>query len=307
MPVTRVPGPDQKRPRLATPEFLRDAVPVVVDPGPPASGPAQAIAGRIRQARLDLTRLGVPSRVQPAIRALDRLERYLSRPQRLAIAGESNSGKTSIANLLLGLDSLPTAAWTNTRLPTRIVRAAEPIVTVRHKDGQLQRLTDSTPCPPESALLDIEVGLPLPILAETDIIDCVGLSQGTAPRATGLEDADAVLWCTPITQAWRGSEATLWSTMPKRLRARSLLVVSFADLVDDVQRAQVVERLTRDAAHAFGGMVVVSARQRDSRPKDRDALSLGVARLLAAVTSERASAVKESAARIAARTLARLA
>ena len=66
-------------------------------------------------------------------RALGRVARVASRPLRLAILGESNSGKSSLANLLAGEATLPALPVANTMLPTllRYAPAASPSKAVR--------------------------------------------------------------------------------------------------------------------------------------------------------------------------------
>ncbi len=55
---------------------------------------------------------------------LARMEAVLTRPPRVAILGEVNSGKTSVADLLLGVGLLPSSVVANTRLPV-LIRYAE--------------------------------------------------------------------------------------------------------------------------------------------------------------------------------------
>ncbi len=55
---------------------------------------------------------------------LARMEAVLARPPRVVILGEVNSGKTSVADLLLGVGLLPSSVVANTRLPV-LIRYAE--------------------------------------------------------------------------------------------------------------------------------------------------------------------------------------
>src|SRR5215831_15492170 len=56
--------------------------------------------------------------LETSAHALERIARAACRPLRLAILGESNSGKSSLANLLTGEATLPALPVANTRLPT---------------------------------------------------------------------------------------------------------------------------------------------------------------------------------------------
>src|SRR5262245_23777849 len=113
--------------------------PVSVESDHPLTG---RIVAELRQARNRLERAISPgSKLFPGIRALQRMGRRLDRPLRLAICGEVNSGKSSLANLLGRIESLPTAAISNTRIPTLLYYAYEPeIWAVPQTPGRRVRL-----------------------------------------------------------------------------------------------------------------------------------------------------------------------
>jgi len=173
------------------------------------------------------------SRLFPAVRALRRTQQRLDRPLRLAICGESNSGKSSLANLLGRIESLPTAAIANTRIPTLIYYAHEPQIWVVHgAPGQRARVSADPKALPRS-IFRLEVGLPSPRLRAVEILDCPGLAD---PDQIDLafHAVDAALWCTVCIQAWKESERVAWSQLPARLRSCGLLVATHADLLFDV-------------------------------------------------------------------------
>ena len=71
-------------------------------------------------ARLRLAKLKLPeSAVEICMAGLARMEQVLARPPRVAIIGEVNAGKTSVAELLLGAGILPSSVVANTRVPIR--------------------------------------------------------------------------------------------------------------------------------------------------------------------------------------------
>src|SRR5947209_8676627 len=134
------------------------------------------IVAELRLARSKLEQALSPgSRLFPAVRALMRMEQRLSRPLRLAICWEYNSGKSSLANLLGGIESLPTAAISNTRIPTLLYHAPEPeIWALRDAAGRRARVrADHTTL--AQSVFRLEVGLPSQRLRAIEILDFPGL------------------------------------------------------------------------------------------------------------------------------------
>jgi 50S ribosome-binding GTPase len=198
------------------------------------------------------------SKLFPAVRALRRTQQRLDRPLRLAICGESNSGKSSLANLLGRIESLPTAAISNTRIPTLIYYAHEPQIWVVHgAPGQRTRVPANPKALPRS-IFRLEVGLPSPRLRAVEILDCPGLAD---PEQIDLAShgVNAALWCTVSIQAWKESERIAWSQLPARLRSRGLLVATHADLLsDDRDGEKLLTRLRGECGSMFRDMILVA-------------------------------------------------
>jgi 50S ribosome-binding GTPase len=196
------------------------------------------------------------SKLFPAVRALRRTQQRLDRPLRLAICGESNSGKSSLANLLGRIESLPTAAISNTRIPTLIYYAHEPQIWVVHgAPGQRARLRADPRALPRS-IFRLEVGLPSPRLREVEILDCPGLADQINFASHAV---DAALWCTVCIQAWKESERAAWSQLPARLRSCGLLVATHADLLsDDRDRDKLLTRLRGECGSMFRDIIQVA-------------------------------------------------
>ena len=217
------------------------------------------ILAELKLARNMLERAIPPgSKLFPAVRALRRTQQRLDRPLRLAICGESNSGKSSLANLLGRIESLPTAAISNTRIPTLIYHAHEPQIWVVHgAPGQRARLRADPKALPRS-IFRLEVGLPSPRLRAVEILDCPGLAD---PDQIDLafHAVDAALWCTVCIQAWKESERVAWSQLPARLRSCGLLVATHADLLSDNQdRDKLLTRLRRECGSTFRDMILLA-------------------------------------------------
>jgi hypothetical protein len=221
------------------------------------------IVAELRQARSRLERaVSSGSKLSPAIRALRRAEQRLDRPLRLAICGEVNAGKSSLANLLGRIESLPTAAISNTRIPTLLYYAHEPeIWAVQDASGRRVRLRADGKTLPQS-VFRLEVGLPSPGLRAAQILDLPGLA---GPRGDpnhvdlAVHAVDAVVWCTVSTQAWKESERVAWSEMPARLHACGLLVATHADLLANARDCEkLLTRLRGECGALFRDIIMVS-------------------------------------------------
>lgn len=251
------------------------------------------------------------------VACLERLEREIARPLRLGILGEFNAGKTSLANLIVGIDSLPTSVVSNTLIPTVIGYAPRAVVVAVMRDGR--RIEAGLLDPSErDQIRRLEAGLPAPRLVGLEIIDLPGLADpllpAVEPADVGLT-VDFAIWCTVASQAWKESERWAWTALPARLRARSLLVVTHADhLTSDADRMAVLARLKAEAGPGFRDVAMIAtldALAERSTPVDtaRSTASafdraLESARL--AVAAERDVRIRRLVARVARRAFGRL-
>ncbi len=275
------------------------------------------IVAELRQARGGLERAASRgSKLFPAIRALRRMEQRLDRPLRLAICGEVNSGKSSLANLLGRIESLPTAAISNTRFPTLLYYADEPeIWAVSHPGRRVQLRADRKTLP--QSVFRLEVGLPSPGLRAAQVLDLPGLA-GPGDVDLAAHAVDAVLWCTVCTQAWKESERVAWGEMPARLRSRGLLVATHADLVANARDSEKLStRLRGECGALFRDIVMVSTvnalallRENERAPAEAewqasgaDALDAALSALLLSVRDRRAQSALGVTGRIAHRAL----
>ncbi len=291
-----------------------------VDPIRPSSSTLQATLGWVAQARAQLEHLQPQIQMASAIQALRRVERHLARPLRYAIMGDANSGKSSLANLLLGIESLPTGVLANTRFPTLLRFGEVPTVAARLTDGQLQSLASSDIDGLGDQLSSLEVTLPSEFLRSCELVDGPGLIGGTHWCRTQLQTIDGVIWCTAATQAWRASEAQAFAALPRRLRLPSVLAMTFADLLGTDERADVRARLTSQAGSLFMSIEEVATRDgleclrrgdvlsRDDRWAASGALPLRakIEEMGDAILSDRVARARTLVGRIAERTLQRM-
>jgi hypothetical protein len=205
----------------------------------------------------------------PARRALSRIERALSAPLRAVLLGESGSGKSAIANFLLGRQFMPGSMTAKTRPHVLFRYAAEPSIHTLSPNGARTRLTSKalfhfgsrpeehgkvpkviysagprTQHEPRNSgshtgapALDaaggvvqmVEVGLPHPLLQNLEIIDTSGMPDPVLANWPVFKRARLAVWCTIATQAWRETERAAWSEVPAVWRENSLLAVTYKD------------------------------------------------------------------------------
>lgn len=227
-----------------------------------AHGLTAKMVQELRQARLSLERVASPElQLSPAIRALSRTESRLDRPLRVAILGEINSGKSALANLLAGVDSLPTAVISNTRIATLLYYAAEPEIRVEYESGRRERLSGDFSLP-QGPIFRIDVGLPLHRLRSVQVLDLPGFTDpitGNVVVDAAAHNVDAAIWCTMSTQAWKESERAAWEMLPRRIGSRGLLVATHSDLLHNPSdRQKLLMRLRGQAGASFRSVILLS-------------------------------------------------
>jgi hypothetical protein len=281
----------------------------------------ERIMGELREER---RKLQAVSDVSPpeVIGVLSCIEAQLARPLRIAIVGEFNSGKSSLANLLLGIEGLPTAVISSTQIPTLLYHSGRPRVFVVDRNGRRSEVRNIASIP-ETSIARLEVGLPSPRLQRVEILDLPGLADPRFDRGVGdlmLETAHVLLWCTASTQAWKESERIAWEILPAPLRRCALLVVTHSDLVNDAKDTHKLLRRLRMEAGAFRDILLVSTTnalallqgKRDELghaawvATGADGLDVALDQLLESVVTRRIKVALAVAHRIATRALSRL-
>jgi hypothetical protein len=280
----------------------------------------------LRQARLSLERAASPElQLSPAIRALSRTASRLDRPLRVAILGEINSGKSSLANLLAGVDRslLPTAIISNTLIPTLLYYAEEPEIWIQHYSGRRERLDGGSRLP-EEPIFRVDVGLPSRRLRGMQILDLPGFIcpiTGNIVVDAAAHNVDAAIWCTMSTQAWKESERAAWEALPARISSRGLLVATHCDLLHNREdRQKLLMRLNDHAGDQFRSVILLStvealeAMERNPRgspgaawdSSGAEALETALGALLLNLREQRAAAAVRTTMRIAQRALTRI-
>jgi hypothetical protein len=184
-------------------------------------------------------------------------------PPCLALFGEFSAGKSSLANLLLGVDMLPTSVLSSTRLPTRLRHAERFTISTVAAGGERQELDlHKVKDLSRQAVREVEIGLPDQMLREFEILDTPGFADPYHDPDLALaagDQAHLAIWCTLATQAWRQTEQLTWRSLPARLRSTGILVVTHCDVLrNEGDRQQLLARLQRQAAAYFRAIVLLS-------------------------------------------------
>ena len=193
----------------------------------------------------------------------------------LVLLGEFSSGKSTLANILMK----------HARSPVRVTATQVPPIWYSLGSGPPIRITDDgaeTPLDgddlaavPIAGTRAVKVFVEADILMMCDIVDMPGSSDPN--MAAGIWDAilpmaDAAIWCTPATQAWRQSEAAIWEDVPEALQRRSALLLTRIDKVrSPVEVARVEARVRHEVRGQFAGVFPVALLSAQHADEDEDA------------------------------------
>jgi hypothetical protein len=199
----------------------------------------------------------------------------------LALFGEFSAGKSSIVNLLVGRDILPTAVLSTTRRPTYLRYAPSLRIEAISERGDREPISpDAIKTLAREDISHFDIGMPNDLLRRIVMLDTPGFADPFHhPEHTlaAVDSADICIWCTLATQAWCRSERQIWLSMPARLRTSGILVATHIDtLAHGREQQRVRTRLKREAGEFFSDIVLLAvpdamrAMQAEGRITDPD-------------------------------------
>jgi hypothetical protein len=198
------------------------------------------------------------------------------RKPRIALMGEFSAGKSTLSNLLIGAAPLPMKV-TATQLPPVWISHGEGTPYREDLDGEthaidIARLSEIDPAETRA----IRIFERSDVLELCDIIDMPGISDPNMDADVWervIGKADAVIWCTHATQAWRQTEASVWESLDPRLHDRSLLLITRWDKIHgESDRARVLRRVERETEGLFAARLPISLLDALSAGEDEELL-----------------------------------
>ncbi len=242
------------------------------------------------------------------LRALHRLEQTARRPFRIAILGEANSGKSTVANRLAGEVALPVLPMANTRLPTLLAYSDIPAASAIYEDGSVHPLTHGRPVAP-GRIVRLDVGLPSRSLLGFEILDFPGSANPlyrTDIRAVLAHGIHGAIWATVATQAWKETERAAWSGLPPQVRKWSILAVTHIDLVPGERNLERLQMRLRPVGNSqFSSLCFISS-QEGSRSDGSIEIVDKTAKLAKQFEAQRSQKVALLARRISGRLLSHM-
>lgn len=185
-----------------------------------------------------------------------------TRTPRIAIMGEFSAGKSTLCNLLMRTRALPERVTATRLAPVWITKGPGPDFRMTLDGVEEPVARNALDQIPFEDTRYIRLHLDAEILDHCDFIDFPGISDPNMDAEVWervLVEADAVIWLTHATQAWRQSESAVWETVPEEVRNKSILLVTrFDKLVNETDRARVLNRLQKEAGPEFDRIFPIS-------------------------------------------------
>ncbi|ABG32411.1 hypothetical protein CEP88_04230 [Roseobacter denitrificans] len=222
---------------------------------------------------------------------------------RFALMGEFSAGKSTLANLMLGVTALPVQVVATQLPPVWIIHGSQPSVIVDLAGNETSCSLEDLAGTSFDEVAFIKLHCEAEILRHCELIDMPGTSDPNMSSRVWermMSCADGVLWCSPATQAWRQSEAAVWEDVDPQVQANSMLVLTRADMLqNEADKAKVLRRIRSEAAAVFADVRMVSLAQAPDAREDvapwRDSAAAHVVERFLVLAARVAGALEASA------------
>ncbi|MEO1178964.1 MAG: dynamin family protein [Pseudomonadota bacterium] len=208
----------------------------------------------------------------------------------IALMGEFSAGKSTLSNLLIGSQSLPVQVTATQLPPVWISKGDQPPYRV-DTEGNIQpvdlnRIDDIS----VDDTAYVRIYRQADVLDGCDIIDMPGISDPSMAADVWqrvIHNADAVIWCTHATQAWRQSEAAVWDSLPHDLHENSMLLLTRMDKINsEKDRVRLLRRVMHETQGLFSDVLPISLLQAINAGENADAWEASGARAFSEKLSE---------------------
>jgi hypothetical protein len=182
---------------------------------------------------------------------------------RIVLAGEPNSGKTSLANFLLRVPVLNPDIVPNTPCPMLLRFGEAAHLRVLLPDGSSSRHSLATlHLIKRGQAKAVEVMLPLSLLRSIEILDLPGFAASGEAEANREWFAlgDIQVWCAVAGQAWRASEQAKWQSLAAP-RQSSIMILTHKDLLTGIQYGDLAERASHESERFFSCWTAIATPQ----------------------------------------------
>ena len=180
----------------------------------------------------------------------------------VALMGEFSAGKSTLSNLLLGTSALPVHVTATQLPPVWISQGSDAPYCVDMNGEEHDVDLSDLESVKVASTNHIRIFHKADRLADFDLIDMPGISDPNMAADVWqrvIHHADVVIWCSHATQAWRQSEAAVWSTMPKDFYERSLLLLTRMDkILSERDQGRVIKRVESETKGLFRKVLPVS-------------------------------------------------
>lgn len=173
---------------------------------------------------------------------------YTTKPV-FGLMGEYSAGKSTLLNLLLDQNALPTKVTATNLPPVWLTYSEVSTCQGLRFDGVLEDVDlNETSEDIRDHYVLLRMGVTSDRLKDADIIDTPGISDPRLEKGAlnFLGDyMDFVLWLSAANQAWRQTEKMAWTSFPEILRTNSVMLLTRADKLRNAKDVEKVHKRCR--------------------------------------------------------------